>query len=195
MTTHNTLLQAKLEIIGTEGDDTLYGTAGDDTIRGLGGNDFIRVFEGRNFAYGDGGDDFLEGGGGLDALYGGAGDDQLSGGNGNDRLWGGTGDDMLDGGGMSDVMYGGWGHDTFIVDHYDDIVVETNDSDYDAVYSSVDYVLPDRVELLLLWEGATYGGGNELANNINGNAASNLLEGFGGDDCLQPPRIGAAERV
>ncbi len=55
-----------MDLLGTEGDDTLLGSAEDDTVSGLAGNDSLR---------GNAGNDVLNGGAGTDLLEGGAGQD------------------------------------------------------------------------------------------------------------------------
>jgi Ca2+-binding RTX toxin-like protein len=64
-------------ILGSDGNDTLFGTSGNDEIAGGNGNDFL---------VGNDGDDVLRGGDGDDVLYGGAGFDRLYGGLGADRF-------------------------------------------------------------------------------------------------------------
>ena len=85
-----------LEIIGTEGADTIYGDYWLNDIYALGGNDTV---------YGEGEDDFLDAGSGDDTIFGGAGDDRIIGGLGNDILNGGDGDDDFD-------IFGSEGNDT-----------------------------------------------------------------------------------
>ena len=93
---------ARNDVIGTPGPDTLQGTGGNDVICGLGGNDVLR---------GLGGNDVLLGGGGADTARGGNGRDQLRGGNGSDRLFGEGGNDSLFGQGGRDLLNGGPGRD------------------------------------------------------------------------------------
>ena len=59
---------SSLEIIGTEGDDTLTGTSDDNTIRGENGEDLLEGLDGN---------DTLIGGSGNDTLIGGTGEDQF----------------------------------------------------------------------------------------------------------------------
>jgi Ca2+-binding RTX toxin-like protein len=144
--------------LATPGPDVLTGTPGDDRIEGLAGDDVLR---------------------------GAAGDDLLLGGSGDDDLGGGAGNDVLDGGTGADRMAGGAGDDTFVVDEPGDQVVEQADGGRDLVASSIDFVLPDEVEELLLIGDAAVGSGNALANLIIGNAADNRLSGETGADQLE----------
>lgn len=135
------------------------------------------------------GADVLKGSATLDlaeSIDGGSGDDRLSGFGGNDRLFGGRGRDYLDGGKGADRMEGGKDSDTYIVDHFGDIVVEAPKSGVDTVRSSVSYGLTANVEhLTLTGTKAIDGHGNSLDNRILGNAAANELYGFGGNDVMQ----------
>jgi Ca2+-binding RTX toxin-like protein len=106
-------VQAKFDIIGTEGNDTIVGSSFNDVIQGLGGADSINGANGAEEIYGGAGDDTLEGGGAetdssRDSLFGGDGNDildsglrastgdvggSLTGGPGNDQLFGSSGVD------------------------------------------------------------------------------------------------------
>lgn len=130
--------------------------------------------EGRDLFYGGAGDDRLQGLGGEDHLEGGEGDDQLEGGDGADQLHGNAGDDRLS---------GGAGDDLYTVDSAGDVVVELPGGGVDSIHASVDYTLPEEVEILLLLAG-TAGWGNAGNNSLTGNDAANRLYGLGGDDAL-----------
>ena len=95
------ILSGEIDIIGTDGDDTLTGTdgAGESIFGGLGDD----VIEGR------GGDDRIDGGGGSDILGGGDGNDRVIGGSGVDTLYGDSGDDIVEGLGGNDILYGDGG--------------------------------------------------------------------------------------
>ncbi|MEM8616042.1 MAG: hypothetical protein AAGF20_03805 [Pseudomonadota bacterium] len=108
------------EILGLEGDDTLFGGAGEEIIRGGADNDTIRGGGARDELYGEDGNDLilgqdgkdlLDGGAGEDELRGGDGEDSLIGGAGEDTLLGGFGDDRLDGGDDNDLLRGNKGED------------------------------------------------------------------------------------
>lgn len=79
---------------------------------------------------------------------------------------------------------GGAGDDLYIVSSILDEVIELPGGGTDTVQASIDYVLPDNVENLLLVDPATSGAGNALANMITGNALDNTLRGGGGADTL-----------
>lgn len=145
---------------GSADDNGLFGTSGNDTLSGLDGDDLLKGW---------------------------AGDDRLFGGAGNDRLNGAEGDDYLDGGTGADTMQGDSGNDTYVVDHAGDIVTEyymEGQGGYDTVLSSIDYVLGNNVEKLVLTGTAVKGTGNALANVIQGNALANILNGGAGNDVL-----------
>ena len=87
-----------LELVGTNGPDTLEGTGGKETLIGKRGDDVLRGMGGKDELRGGKDDDELRGGKGADKLFGGDGDDTLIGGQGADRLMGGNGHDTLTGG-------------------------------------------------------------------------------------------------
>jgi trimeric autotransporter adhesin len=124
-------------------------------------------------------------GNGLDnVIYGNSGDNDLFGYNGNDILKGGGGDDYISGGGGDDIMVGGMGDDTMLVNSVADLVTEYANEGTDTVSSSVDYTLGANVENLILTGNAGSGWGNELNNEITGNAQINYLNGGGGGDTM-----------
>jgi Ca2+-binding RTX toxin-like protein len=131
-----------------------------------------------NDILGNAGSNLLDGLGGDDVIFGYAGVD---------GLLGGSGDDILDGGTGADVMAGEAGNDLYGVDQADDVVLEEAGAGLDGVLASVTYVLPAWVEGLRLSEtaGDIGGGGNDLANLIEGNDGINVLMGFGGNDTLR----------
>jgi hypothetical protein len=105
---------ARHDVIGTSGDDTLIGTAGRDIICGLGGGDTLIGAGANDLLLGAGGADVVRGGDARDVLRGGRGGDRLFGNAAGDRLFGNAGDDRLNGGGGFDRGFGGAGHDTFV---------------------------------------------------------------------------------
>ncbi len=171
-------LGADLEKLTLLGEAHLNGT-GNAKANSLTGNG------GRNTLRGEAGNDFLDGKAGDDRLYGGAG---------NDTLWGNEGNDQLYGDEGIDVMWGGSGDDVYLVDHLRDRVSEavsaTDSSDAggtdDTVYSSVSFVLADRLEHLIMRDSANpiSGTGNAANNIITGNSGDNLIDGKGGIDDL-----------
>lgn len=98
-----------------------------------------------------------------------------------------TGDathNQLDGGAGADRMIGGNGDDWYTVDDIGDVIVElAGEGTDDTVQSSVSYTLGANVEVLML-KGTDHlnGTGNELANELFGNAGNNILDGGAGDD-------------
>ena len=117
----------------------------------------------------------------------------------NDALLGTQDDDTfnlayplpIDGGG-EDKMTGGNGDDIYYVNSLKDIVVEAkapltgpNTSGIDTVIASISYKLAANVEkLILAGSGNLTGTGNDLANEIHGNAKNNILDGGKGADSL-----------
>jgi trimeric autotransporter adhesin len=181
---------------------TIYNITGDKQtaryLEGANANDILTSLAPADTLVGYGGDDILNGGGGNDVLYGDdwntppgfdltsfvEGNDSLYGGSGNDTLYGGGGNDLLDGGTGNDALYGGTGNDTYIVNTAGDGVSENANEGIDQVNSSTSYTLTANVENLLLTGTAYRGTGNELDNQIIGNASINLLLGGLGNDFL-----------
>ena len=117
-------------------------------------------------------------------LQGGDQADELLGFRGDDVLRGRGGNDVLDGGLGADLMIGGVGDDTYRVDHSGDTVVEAAGEGDDTVVSTIDYVLDDHVENLVLDGRARLGFGNDGDNRIEGNDLANALYGGDGNDVL-----------
>lgn len=158
----NLTLAGSLDIDGTghAGGNVLIGNTGDNRLDGGAGADTI------------------DGGGGADALYGGRG-------SGADKMDGGSGDDTLDGGGGADTMNGGAGEDVYFVNDVGDVATEwLDDALPDTVFASVDYVLGDGMDVLVLVGTAVHGTGNTRNNGLEGSAQNNLLDGGDGFDIL-----------
>ena len=103
----------------------------------------------------------------------------------NNLLTGASDNDTIDGGLGADTMVGGLGDDTYIVDNVSDVITESANAGTDTVQSSINYVLGDNVEkLILTGSSAINGSGNALANRITGNTANNILDGGAGIDTL-----------
>ena len=104
------------------------------------------------------------------------------------RIDGNAGANILDGGGGNDTLYGGAGNDTYRVDLAGDQVFELASQGTDTVLSAVTYVLAaaQSVEILGTTNAAGTGSinlmGNELAQRLDGNAGTNILNGLGGAD-------------
>ncbi|RJG40892.1 calcium-binding protein [Mesorhizobium sp. DCY119] len=149
------------------------------------GNDVFIGHVGVNYVNGGSGNDSLDGGAGNDELSGGEGGDSVLGGTGDDDLYGNNGNDVINGGVGDDYMNGGAGNDIFYVNSTADRTIEAANQGTDTVQSSINWTLGDNVErLLLIGAGNLKGTGNALNNTIAGNAASNILNGAGGDDYM-----------
>ena len=144
-------------ITGTSAPETLTGTVSGENIFGLDGNDKI---------------------------YGRAGADRIQGGAGKDRIFGEDGSDEIDGGTDNDTMFGGFGEDRYFVDSGTDKVIETGE-DFDRVFATASFTLPDLVEELTLLGTASISGiGNDGDNQITGNEGGNYLSGLAGGDVI-----------
>jgi Ca2+-binding RTX toxin-like protein len=101
------------------------------------------------------------------------------------RITGNAARNVLDGGAGADDLIGFGDDDTYVVDNYDDNVIENVFEGTDSVLSSASYRLADNVENLTLTGSAVlWGYGNELWNALTGNAEANKLFGLGGYDVL-----------
>ncbi|SPJ29505.1 beta strand repeat-containing protein [Falsiruegeria mediterranea] len=124
----------------------------------------------------------------VEGVRGNAGDDTLVGDGAANQLFGFTGNDDLDGRGGADTLFGGGGNDTLRVDDLLDVIVEDVGGGIDLLVSSVSANLSTsnyaNVENLTLIGSAVVGAGNNGNNVLTGNAQSNTLFGFGGNDSL-----------
>ena len=95
---------------------------------------------------------------------------------------------VLNGAAGADRMIGGNGNDTYIIDNIGDVAVEDFEdpvAGIDTVNASVDFSMSFGINNLnLIGNGAIDGFGNELNNVINGNGASNEIEGGLGNDTI-----------
>lgn len=127
----------------------------------------------------------LEGRGGNDTLFGGTAGDALFGGEGKDALFGGSDPDNLDGGAGADRMAGGAGDDTYWVDSNGDRIVESDNSGYDIVRSTLkSYTMEQNLEWLILETDSSAGIGNSIGNSITGTSGSDQIFGMDGNDTL-----------
>ena len=103
---------ARGQLSGGEGDDTITGGSGNDAITGGDGDDVIEA---------NGGNDRVEAGDGDDIVHGGRGKDIIVGGDGNDELRGGYSNDILLAGDGNDDVVGGRGNDLIVgvATHFD----------------------------------------------------------------------------
>jgi Ca2+-binding RTX toxin-like protein len=199
-----------LNVLGTNGADTLKSTGAVEVINGGDGIDKLIFDEGTrgvsvNLKTGKVTDSFglkdtvtgieivigtafadkITGSDNADYLIGGAGNDTLSGGAGQDELYGGTGNDSLNGGADSDYLVGGQGNDTV-----------NGGAGFDLVdYSDEGGTMGVTVNLLTNKAVDTYGDtdtfisvervrGTELADKLSGNNSANMFEGGAGNDTI-----------
>jgi Ca2+-binding RTX toxin-like protein len=114
-------------------------------------------------------------------------------------LVGKGGRDTLDGGLGADTLLGGADGDIYLINETIDVIFgEADDGGYDAVYTTVDYTLPDNVELLAVANGASvHAIGNDAVNEfytglrlLDGNSdpedgtGGSAFDGKGGSDIL-----------
>ena len=101
-------------------------------------------------------------------------------------LTGNSGANVLDGGTGADALIGGLGNDTYVVDNFDDVVIENLNEGTDTVQSRVTYTLATNIEnLTLTGTEAINATGNRLNNILTGNSGNNVLDGGGGTDTLR----------
>lgn len=191
-------------LLGEEGNDALFGGQGIDALYGGSGDDQLTGAQGSDILDGMDGNDVLRGGASVDVLIGGFGNDTLfaaagvsSGGvlpnnanwlfgdAGDDFLYGGFDADLLDGGEGSDRLEGGGGDDTYVVDSYNDVIVEAAGTGIETVETTISWILAPELENLILQGEADNGFGNALNNSISGNSRSNYLVGYDGNDNLR----------
>ena len=190
----------------TQGDDYFYGTTSGDNFAGLGGNDTYIINHTGDIVSEQpsaGNDTVIAS---LNySLTAHVENLQLTGnairGTGNDlanivignaqnnELEGLTGDDQLDGKAGADIMQGGDGNDIYYVDNALDAIIEKDHfglGGVDTVVSTVTHTLAAEVEKLVLQgEGDLNATGNNLANELVGNAGNNVLDGMGGADLMR----------
>jgi Ca2+-binding RTX toxin-like protein len=199
------------QIEGTPGSEIINGTSGNDHIDGQGGSDAMHGGDGDDtYIVDDYGDTVHENPNeGIDTVVASGnhvlgenfenvtltGNASFADGNeldnviiGNDAdnvLSGLGGDDYIDGGAGADQMFGGTGNDTYVVDSYDDVVVEHVNEGNDSVITHLNHVLEANVEnITLTGETSSFADGNALDNVIIGNAGDNVLSGLDGDDYI-----------
>ncbi|HEX8258521.1 MAG TPA: calcium-binding protein, partial [Allosphingosinicella sp.] len=181
------------EIIGNGAHNRLDGRAGADRMAGGGGDDLYVVDDaGDAVVESDGeGSDRVEAsvsyalGANVEALAL-VGPDAIEG-TGNalaNTITGNAAANRLDGAAGADRMIGGAGDDTYLVEAFEDEIIEGASGGIDTVLSSGSYRLAGWVERLVLVGEATDGIGNALDNEIIGNDGINVLDGGDGDDRL-----------
>lgn len=127
-----------------------------------------------------------------DTLAGTALADEIYGLDGDDLLDGGAGDDLLDGGAGSDQLTGGTGDDSYVVDEWNDSVIEADGEGTDEVLlTGFWYVLAEHVENAeAISAAAQWLGGNSLDNVLRGGDYDSL-SGGAGDDTLHYTKGGS----
>lgn len=202
-----------VNLSGNEFGQAIYGNAGINIINGGGGADLMSGGAGSDEYYADNaGDLIVEGaGGGTDtvrtsvsyALQAGSHVEALTttGGYatttvnlmGNEfaqTIYGNAGANIIDGGGGADFMAGFAGDDEYRVDHPADIVQEGAGGGSDTIRVAASYTLRAGSEIEVLTtidrDATTVINltGNELAQAIYGNAASNVINGAEGADFM-----------
>lgn len=104
----------------------------------------------------------------------------------NMSMVGGAGNDYMSSGGLShSTMVGGTGDDIYWVRSESDQVIEGAGAGNDTVYTTVDFVLPDHVEVLRLAGVSLDGQGNALDNKMFGSTGDDRILGLGGADNVQ----------
>jgi Ca2+-binding RTX toxin-like protein len=94
---------------------------------------------------------------------------------------GNDGSNIINGGGGSDEMRGRDGNDTYFVDSYDDVVIESGGQGVDAVRASVSYTLADGVDVETL---STTNAAGTDAINLYANSSGNVVIGNNGMNWL-----------
>ena len=189
--------------LGNALNNTIAGTAGANVLNGGGGNDVLIGGAGNDvYDVDSAGDQAVERAGeGYDRIRAsvsftlGANVEELDltgladlNGSGNalgNRIVGNVGANLLDGRAGDDTLIGGGGDDIYVVDAWNDQIVEAGGQGIDLVRAWASYALAGNVEILMLMGGGSFDGiGNTQDNTIFGNAGANALDGGAGDDVL-----------
>jgi Ca2+-binding RTX toxin-like protein len=96
-----------------------------------------------------------------------------------------AGHDLIDtrAGVVTGSISGGEGNDRYKVSDSNQVIIENASEGHDVIYSSVDFVLPDNVEqLVMIGNVGSNAVGNNSHNYITGNKAQNTISGGMGDD-------------
>ncbi len=191
-------------LFGGSGDDTLQDWAGDDLLDGGAGNDYMQGgFGNDTYVVRDQLDNVVESAfSGMDKvlalidwtlgdyleLLDLAGAARLGVGNAwVNEINGTAANNWLDGKGGADTMRGGAGDDTYIFETIGDYAHEAAGDGVDTVIliTAFDYTLTANVERLWLGgSGDFQANGNDIANEVIGNAGNNILNGGLGADTM-----------
>ena len=169
-TDHDALLavfEIPVQVVGTEGADTINGTSASEVIRALGGDDII---------FGNGGNDVIYGGDGADRIQGGAGRNIIFAGAGNDF----TGGDAVQG---VHTIDGGTGADWYVANSAGETVrVDLTAGTVTGGYA--DGSTLTGIEMLRAVRGsfAVEFFGDNGANAFFGSAFDDVLSSGGGND-------------
>jgi VCBS repeat-containing protein len=176
------------------GNDTLLGGLGKDSMRGGAGNDVYYVdnlLDTVTELAGEGEDvvhatvSFVLTGNVEVLTLDGAAAINGTGDASNNRIIGNAASNIIDGGAGADIMTGGLGSDNYVVDNVGDRVIELTGEGTDTVSASLNYVLGENLENLILTGSAGLAGaGNATSNSLTGNEGANLLSGLDGNDKL-----------
>lgn len=105
--TNISVVDGRIQFIGSEANDTILGTSSGELVQGRSGDDRLKGNDGADTLSGGNGNDWLEGGNGNDVIYGGAGNDDLVAGQGDGYQW----------------LFGEDGDDSYHVSHVSGVVV------------------------------------------------------------------------
>jgi Ca2+-binding RTX toxin-like protein len=201
---------AKLQAIGSNGNDTVYlsmydawvaqmgfdgveyaARGGNDTVYGSYRGDIIHGGTGLDELFGLGGNDTLHGGDDIDTLNGGSGADTLFGDAGQDTLIGGAGNDELNGG--ADVDAASYEAETgFVTVNLETGIATVTKNglivDRDTL-AEIENVAAGSGGSLLIGDAGDNGlFGGRSVDTLKGRAGDDSLEGRGGNDILEGGR-------
>ena len=170
------VLRSVENVVGSDGDDTIFGNGEANKLTGRGGNDRID---------GGGGDDTITGGGGENRLSGGAGIDTITGGSSSDTIDGGAGNDNIKSGGGNDKVSGGAGDDTIDAANGNDTIDGGDGADTITGGAGDDNISGgagnDTIKADAGKDTVDGGAGNDT---INGGDGDDKITGGDGDDTL-----------
>ncbi len=175
------------DILGGQGEDTIFGTNADDQIAG---GEYLYsdgeyqpefgwtrpILDGADFIDGRGGKDIIKGNFGNDTLLGGDDDDLLLGQDGDDFLSGGDGFDNLSGGVGNDTLFSGDGGAVLSGDEGNDLLVDGDNT----VFTLVREGNPGELDSLVAVPFSLGAG----VNTLTGGAGDDTIDGGIGDELL-----------